>query len=75
MINNETKRKIYLEWVEEARKADPKKHEGEFTLDEFCKDAHIGRETGLLIITQKLKTGEVSQRVTSKGTFYTVIKT
>lgn len=72
-IDKETRQKIYLEWVEEAKRNDPRKHDDEFTLKDFAKDAHVGRDTALKILEQKIAIGELSKRITSRGEYYSLV--
>lgn len=68
------KQKIYQEWIDEARRIDPKKRPDEISSRDFARDAKIGRDLAITILEEKVKLGLASKRKTAKGTtFYTLI--
>lgn len=73
MNDIEKKQKIYQELLEEARRINPKKRPGEFSLTEFAKDADVGRDVALAILTKHMEARELTARETSSGTYYSFI--
>lgn len=69
----ERKRKIYEEIMEEAIKNDPHKRTGEFSVNDFAKEAGIGRDLAFTVLQNKVKAGILRARKTPKGTYYSVI--
>ena len=72
-MDRETRSKIYLEWVEEAKRIDPKRQAGEFTIDDFMRDSGLGRESAMNVLEEKVRSRKATKRKTSKGTFYSIV--
>ena len=67
------KQKIYQELIEEAKRINPKKQPNEFSLNEFAKDADIGRDIALVIMKKHIEDGTVTERETASGTYYSFV--
>ena len=73
MNDMERKEKIYAELIEEAKRLDVSKHDGEFTVSEFAEDCGITRDAAHNLLQDKVKRGVVSIRKTAKSYYYRVI--
>jgi len=69
----ERKHKIYLELVEEARSREPKKQDGEFSINDFASSSDLGKDYARKLLEEKVAAGILSKRKTSRGAFYSPI--
>jgi len=73
MDDVDRKRRIYQELLAEVRESEPKKREGEFSINDFARDLNIGKDYAKKILEHNVEEGKISKRKTSRGTFYSPV--
>ena len=73
MNEDERKKKIYSEILEEARRQSSRKLPGEFTKHQFSKEAGINRELVDRFFDEKVKDGTFLVRKAGRFTYYSIV--
>ena len=73
MNDTDKMQRIYDELVEEAKRIDSRKRDGEFSIGDFISSTGMGKDNVKKFLERQVSDGVLKKRSTNRGNFYSAM--